>query len=68
MTIHNEAYTTPAVNDNLLESFAIRIAPRWRTIHKLGFVGGAALCDGEVELFVGSTKVAVMRNNHPGRS
>ena len=66
MTLHNEAYTTPSVGDNLLEDYAVRISNRKRVLTKIGFVGGSAIGDGEIEVYVGSTKVAVVRNNDAG--
>lgn len=66
MTVHNEAYTTPSVGDNLLEDYAVRISNRWRRIDKLGYVGGSAIADGEIQVFVGSTLVGEVRNNDAG--
>ena len=33
---------------------------------RVGWVGGAAIADGEISIFVGSTKVANMFNNDAG--
>ena len=62
MTLHNEAYTTPSVGDNLLEDYAVRISNRKRVLTKIGFVGGSAVGDGEIEIYVGSTKVTTIND------
>ena len=63
MVLYNEEHTTPSVGDNLLEKTAVRISNRNRVIMKLAYTGGSAIADGEVEIYVGSTKVANLRNN-----
>ena len=35
-------------------------------IQKVGYVGGSAIADGEVQIFVGSTLVGELRNNDDG--
>lgn len=54
MTTHNVAYTTPAAGENLLEGYNVAISPRWRKLMKIGFIGGAAIADGEIQIQVGS--------------
>ena len=62
MTVHNVQYTTPADGTNLLEDYAIGMSNRWRKLMKVGFIGGAAIADGHLKIYVGSKVIVDMRN------
>ena len=56
----------PGVGDNLLSGTPDSISHRWRAIAKIGFVGGAAVADSEIEIFFGNKKVGNLYNNDAG--
>ena len=64
--MYREIVKDPAVGDNLLSGTDILVCDRPRVLKHLGFVGGAAVVDGEIEVFAGSVQIANMRNPDAG--
>ena len=57
-----KAYTNPAAGDNLLSGETVHKSDRPRRLKHIAFVGGAAIDDGEIEVFYGPVKVANVAN------
>lgn len=62
MVVHNVSYTTPADGTNLLEGYNVALSNRWRQIMKVGFIGGANIADGHLQISIGSKIVVDIRN------
>jgi len=58
-----ESYTTPVVGQNLAEDRIWQSSKSARRIVKIGFTGGSAVYDGQIEVFYGQEKVINIYNN-----
>lgn len=58
-----ESYSNPAVGTNLASGKAWASVKRASRIVKAGFAGGAAVYDGEIEIYYGQEQIANMYNN-----